>query len=65
LNLVVERADTRSWRTLPGEIFFTRMFVPPGSYALRAELCEGRSRDLGTVRVGPGETRFLLLDTIF
>ena len=35
---LVERADTRSWLTLPGEIQMTRVVLPPGSYKVRIEL---------------------------
>jgi len=33
-----ERADTRSWFTLPGEIHLLRLSLPPGSYRGRIEL---------------------------
>jgi len=31
-NLVTERADTRSWNTLPQEIQLARVSIPPGSH---------------------------------
>lgn len=33
-----ERADTRSWTTLPSRIYLARMSLPPGKYALSAAL---------------------------
>jgi hypothetical protein len=33
-----ERADTRSWFTLPGEIHLARLSLPPGEYNVRIEL---------------------------
>jgi len=41
INIVAvlsERADTRSWFTLPGEIHLARLSLPPGSYRGRIEL---------------------------
>ncbi|WDP84092.1 MAG: hypothetical protein HUN05_02055 [Desulfobacter sp.] len=32
LNTLVEHADTRSWRTLPGQIYMRRFFLPPGQW---------------------------------
>jgi hypothetical protein len=63
VSQVVERADTRSWKTLPGEIYLARVFVPEGRYALSAELCLGRELPLDTVRIRAGETKFVLLNT--
>lgn len=66
LNLVnilfVERADTRSWRTLPGRIYMTRMLVPAGEYTGELEACGGMAVDLGTLLVEPGTTRYLFRD---
>jgi hypothetical protein len=33
-TLVTEQADKRSWRTLPGRIYLTRMALEPGTYDL-------------------------------
>jgi len=35
---LAERADTRSWFTLPGEIHLARLSLPPGEYKLRIDL---------------------------
>ena len=58
-----EQADTRSWITLPSEIWIARVSVEPGEYDLIVEPeCEdGRpcgARSLGRVSVGAGETIF-------
>ena len=37
-GVLTERADTRSWFTLPGEIHLTRLALPPGEYKLKIEL---------------------------
>jgi hypothetical protein len=58
-----EQADTRSWITLPAEIWIARVRVEPGEYelVLTPEAGEGSScgaRSLGRVSVGPGERVF-------
>jgi hypothetical protein len=63
VNLAIEKADTRSWKTLPGEIYLTRVFVPEGRYDLRARLCYGHEVPLQTVEIKAGETKFVLLNT--
>ena len=60
---VTEVADTRSWRTLPGQIQLVRTFVPAGEYEASVRLC-GSVRDLGQVNVKAGETKFLLVDSL-
>ena len=42
---LAERADTRSWFTLPGEIHLARLSLPPGEYKLRIDLY-GRGESL-------------------
>lgn len=63
LNMAVERADTRSWRTLPGEIYFTRVYVPAGRHSVSVKLCNRKAKHLGSIRVNSGETKFLLFNT--
>jgi len=59
---LVERADTRSWRTLPGRIYMTRMYVPAGEYKCKFEGCGGMVADLGPLLVEPGTIRYLFRD---
>lgn len=61
----MEKADTRTWRTLPGEIYLGRAFVKPGTYKVSAVFCEGRQVQIGEINLKPGETRFLLVDTLY
>jgi hypothetical protein len=52
-GVVTERADTRSWFTLPGEIHLARLALPPGEYRLKLEL-HGRDQrllDSGEIKV--------------
>ncbi|MEE4112968.1 MAG: hypothetical protein V2I40_09155, partial [Desulfobacteraceae bacterium] len=60
--LVVERADTRSWRTLPGRIYMTRLHVPAGAYTVELQACGGTWADFEPLSVEPGATRFLFRD---
>ena len=52
-GVVTERADTRSWFTLPGEIHLARLALPPGDYTIKIEL-HGRDErvlDSGEIKV--------------
>jgi len=40
VNVITERADTRSWLTLPGEIRMARLSLPPGRHRLVLELLD-------------------------
>ena len=60
VDTAVSRADTRSWRTLPGAIHLSRAFVPPGSYNASASFCGGERTSLGRYDIDSGETRFIL-----
>ncbi len=61
----LEKADTRSWRTLPGEIYIARSFVPAGQYEVSVENCHGGQHTLEPVTVKAGETKFIFYDTIY
>ena len=39
-GVLTERADTRSWLTLPGEIQIARIRAPAASYSVRIELLD-------------------------
>jgi hypothetical protein len=60
--LLVERADTRSWQTLPGRIYMTRMHVPAGEYTVEFQACGGTWADFAPLSVEPGTTRYLFRD---
>ncbi len=38
IGVVTERADTRSWLTLPARIHLARLPLPPGSYTIKVDL---------------------------
>ncbi len=47
-TVLTERADTRSWLTLPSNIQLARLPLPPGTYTIRVELLAGGSQLLAT-----------------
>ena len=52
-GFITERADTRSWVTLPRDIYLARLALPPGQHTVRVELYGGLDR-LVAVRDYPG-----------
>lgn len=59
-----ERADLRSWTTLPDTWQAARVFVPAGAHALRLTARGGETKELGRFDLAPGETMFVLARTI-
>jgi hypothetical protein len=55
-TLATERADLRSWLTLPDSFQAARLFVPPGAQSYTLEAVGGEAVDLGTFWLDPGET---------
>ena len=60
---VTERADTRSWLTLPAQVHVLRFALPPGVHDVRVELlgADGRveaEQTLTGIAVRPGEWTF-------
>jgi len=64
-TLLLEKADTRTWHTLPGEIYISRIFVPEGEYTAYIKRCSGAKKKLDRIRIKAGETRFLLYSSIY
>ena len=62
-GVLTERADTRSWFTLPGEIHLARLPLPPGEHRLKIELHGRDDRVLDsseiTVTLRKGEKKYL------
>lgn len=63
-TLTSERADLRSWRTLPDTWQACRLFLPPGSHELVLRAVGGDSVPLGTYEFEPGETLFIYARTL-
>src|SRR3989344_5258206 len=47
-GLVTERADTRSWLTLPSRIHLARLPLPPGTYTVKVDLLGADGRVVST-----------------
>lgn len=61
--VVSERADTRSWTTLPQRIYFQRLAMEPGSYKFGIEFLDAHNsilsqRDLDALELRAGRTIF-------
>lgn len=64
-NIFIERADTRTWRTLPGEIYLVRQFLPAGEYNVYINLCGQGKKAVETISLNAGETRFVLFESMY
>ena len=47
VNIATEHADTRSWRTLPNQVFLVRMRLPAGSHTVTLLFSDGVNRRRG------------------
>lgn len=61
---VSERADLRTWSTLPDTWQAARMFLPPGAHELTVTAQGGQTVPLGVFELEPGETMFLMARTL-
>jgi hypothetical protein len=63
-TFVTERADLRSWETLPDTWQAARVFLPPGSHDLHLRAIGGAEVDLGAFELQKGETMFVFARTV-
>ncbi len=54
--ILTERADLRSWLTLPDSWQAARLYVPPGEHTLTLGAIGGQTIELGRFELEPGET---------
>ncbi|MBE9561104.1 MAG: hypothetical protein IMF15_09970 [Proteobacteria bacterium] len=63
-NLVTERADTRSWTTLPQEIQLQRVLLPVGEHQLQIELVNAAGRIVDAIEekvvIKPKQSSFVI-----
>ncbi|MBP1691286.1 MAG: hypothetical protein H6Q32_638 [Bacteroidetes bacterium] len=68
LDIVVgatEKADVRTWRTLPAQFQVSRLMLEPGAYTVGVESSDGGySLPAEAVTIRAGKTTFLLVDDI-
>ncbi len=67
--LILERADLRSWETLPAEIRIGKCVVPPGLYRIDLDLKSSagqlvKQMALDDIELAPGEKRLVLFRTV-
>jgi hypothetical protein len=48
-NMVTERADTRSWTTLPQEIEVARLLLPEGQHTVHIEMVNAAGRVVDSI----------------
>lgn len=58
-NIISERADLRSWQTLPAQIRIGRLLVEPGEY----EVVVG-NQNIGRVHLTAGQKKFFIVRTV-
>ena len=68
--IATEEADTRTWRTLPGEIQVTRLWVKPGSYSVTLDSYDKQGKKIGPsskheLTLAPGKTQFITQRVVF
>jgi len=63
-TFLTERADLRSWLTLPDTWQAARAFVPAGEQRLILDARGGERAELGSYELAPGETVFVFARTI-
>ncbi|MEZ6020983.1 MAG: hypothetical protein R3F17_13015 [Planctomycetota bacterium] len=63
-TMATERADLRSWTTLPDTWQAARVFPQPGEVDLTLRAVGGETVSLGSYEMEPGETIFLLARTL-
>ncbi|MBN2407136.1 MAG: hypothetical protein JXJ19_05515 [Elusimicrobia bacterium] len=65
LGAATEKADTRSWLTLPDRIFISHLYLPPGKYNFTVTLDpakeKSRTTDQDTFTIKKGEIKFIVL----
>jgi hypothetical protein len=64
--LTTNRADLRSWQTLPEKIMIARLSLPPGTYSLEFTSVDRggaavQKTALGTVELAPSDKRFFIV----
>jgi hypothetical protein len=64
-GVVTERADTRSWSTLPNRIYVARLPLEPGKHSIRVQF-SGRAEPVRDfpIELGPGDKRFVFVSKV-
>ncbi len=62
LNLFLERADLRSWRTLPAKIYMARAFVEPGAWQVDIPSIGNREGKTKNILVKAGKINYIIVN---
>ena len=62
-GVLTEQADTRSWQTLPNQIFMVRMPLPAGAHTLKLSFLDAngqvrRSQSVPDIKINPNQITF-------
>ena len=60
IGSVVERADTRSWTSLPSEIYLSRTYLQEGTYKVSIKRCYAAETLYDSFTIKQGETKFII-----
>ena len=63
-NAFLEKADTRSWRSIPSKIYMAREFVAPGTYNILIPNCSNNYK-IKKISIKKGETKYIISYTMF
>lgn len=63
VGVLTEQADTRSWRTLPNQIFMVRMLLPAGTHTLKLSFLDANGQVRGKqsvpdIKINPNQITF-------
>ncbi|MDX2001191.1 MAG: hypothetical protein SFW35_02090 [Chitinophagales bacterium] len=66
IGALSEQADTRNWQTLPHDIYYSRINLPPGEHQLQLETSGNGSTDVHylNVKVLKGKTTFISFSSL-
>jgi hypothetical protein len=69
-NLSTEKADLRSWQTLPNDIRIARLVLDPGQYEFYVQSVDGNQnqlekKDLGSMDVKSGDIKFFVVRSYY
>jgi len=62
LNLFLEHADLRSWRTLPAAIFMARAFVEPGDWQVAVPFPDNGGEKTKNILVTAGKLHYIVVN---
>ncbi|MFZ3072390.1 MAG: hypothetical protein WA162_04030 [Thermodesulfobacteriota bacterium] len=65
LASAVAKADTRSWTSLPSEIYLSRTYLEEGTYKVSVKRCDAIETLDAPFAIKQGETKFIIYGTMY